>query len=713
MFFEEGVELRVAEALPRDVGRGIARIDPADISRLGCEIGDVVEIRGKRSTPARVMPAFPEHRGRRAVQIDGIVRKNAQVALDDRVTLVKAHWRNAEKLTLVPVYRTHRPDGHGDTLFIRKAMEGIAVSSQDHVRVNLFGSLPYEFEVAETVPKGIVVVTAATRMVLTADQVRRGTEAKVTYEDIGGLSKEIQRIREMIELPLRHPELFERLGIEAPKGVLLCGPPGTGKTLIARAIASEAEAFFVHVNGPEIIHKYYGESEAQLRKVFEEAKRNAPSIIFLDEVDAIAPKRKEVAGEVEKRVVAQLLALLDGLERRGQVIVIAATNIPDALDPALRRPGRLDREITISVPDRAGRLEILQIHTRGMPLAKDIDLDGLARVTHGFVGADLEALCKEAGMSALRRLMPEIDLHLDHIPDDALARLEVTMDDFLGAFREIQPSGTREVFVEVPEVRWSDIGGLEAAKQDLIQAVEWPLKYPALFEMVGIGPPKGILLYGPPGCGKTMLAKAIATESEANFISIKGPELLSKWVGESERGVREIFSKARRVAPCIVFFDEIDAIAPARTASSDSAVMDRVVSQLLTEIDGIEQLRGILVIGATNRIDMVDPAILRPGRLELHIELSPPDLGERVAIFRVHMAGKPIAEDVTSEWLASLTPGATGADIEALCRRAGMLAIRDFLQSLGVGETSNLPRSRCVIRAEHFREAIASATRKA
>lgn len=712
MFLEEGVELRVAEALPRDVGRGIARIDPADISRLGCEIGDVVEIRGKRSTPARVMPAFPEHRGRRAVQIDGIVRKNAQVALDDRVTLVKAHWKNAEKLTLVPVYRTHHPDGHGDTLFIRKAMEGIAVSSQDHVRVNLFGSLPYEFEVAETVPKGIVVVTAATRMVLTADQVRRGTEAKVTYEDIGGLSKEIQRIREMIELPLRHPELFERLGIEAPKGVLLCGPPGTGKTLIARAIASEAEAFFVHVNGPEIIHKYYGESEAQLRKVFEEAKRNAPSIIFLDEVDAIAPKRKEVVGEVEKRVVAQLLALLDGLERRGQVIVIAATNIPDALDPALRRPGRLDREITISVPDRAGRLEILQIHTRGMPLAKDVDLDGLARVTHGFVGADLEALCKEAGMSALRRLMPEIDLHLDHIPDDALARLEVTMDDFLGAFREIQPSGTREVFVEVPEVRWSDIGGLEAAKQELIEAVEWPLKYPELFEMVGIGPPKGILLYGPPGCGKTMLAKAIATESEANFISIKGPELLSKWVGESERGVREIFSKARRVAPCIVFFDEIDAIAPARTSSSDSAVMDRVVSQLLTEIDGMEQLRGILVIGATNRIDMVDPAILRPGRLELHIELSPPDLGERVAIFRVHMAGKPIAEDVTPEWLASLTPGATGADIEALCRRAGMLAIRDFLQGLGVGETSDLPRSRCVIRAEHFREAIASATRK-
>lgn len=700
------MELRVAEALPRDVGRGIARVDPVDMAKLGCEIGDVVEICGKRRAPARIMLAFPEHRGKRLVQIDGIVRRNAQVALDDKVKLVKAQCRSAEKIVLAPVHRATRTTGYGDTLFIRRAMEGIPVSCQDHIRLNLFGSLPYEFEVVDTYPKGIVAATSSTRVIVSPEEVRGKREPKITYEDIGGLGKEIQKVREMIELPLRHPEIFERLGIEPPKGVLLCGPPGTGKTLIARAVASETDAFFIHVNGPEIIHKYYGESEAELRRVFEEARKSAPSIIFLDEVDAIAPKRQEVTGEVEKRVVAQLLALLDGLERRGQVIVIAATNIPNALDPALRRPGRLDREISINVPDRAGRLEILQIHTRGMPLGRDADLEKLAQVTHGFVGADLEALCKEAGMSALRRLIPEIDLQSDYISDDVLSRLEVTMGDFLAALREVQPSGTREILVEVPETSWNDIGGLESVKQELVQAVEWPLKYPELFEAAGIEPPKGVLLYGPPGTGKTLLAKAIATESEANFISIKGPELLSKWVGESEKGVREIFAKARRVAPCIILFDEIDAIAPARMSSADSAVMDRVVSQLLTEIDGIEKIRGILIIGATNRIDMIDPALLRPGRLELHLKLELPTLEERVAIFRVHLARKPVAEGVTPDWLASLTEGATGADIEAICRRAGMLAIRDFLRHQREGEGASPPRFDLAVLAEHFKEAV-------
>ncbi|NPV52090.1 MAG: CDC48 family AAA ATPase [Firmicutes bacterium] len=696
--------LRVAEGFPKDVGRGIARIDPIDMAKIQAEIGDIVEISGKRKSAARLMPTYPDHRGKGIVQIDGITRKNILSGIDDKVRISKASHANAEKIILSYVRSPKWSHDRGDLALVERFLEGIPVVAHDRIRADLFGTLSCEFEVVDTVPKGIVVITAATRIVVCAEEIEERKEPKVTYEDIGGLGKEIHRVREMIELPIRYPELFERLGIEPPKGILLTGAPGTGKTLIARAVASETDAYFIHVNGPEIIHKFYGESEARLRDIFEEARKHAPSIIFLDEIDAIAPKRTEVVGEVEKRVVAQLLALLDGLERRGQVIVIGATNIPNALDPALRRPGRFDREIAINVPDKNGRLEILQVHTRGMPLTDDVDLERLAQITHGFVGADIEALCKEAGMISLRRVLPHIEFETNEISDHVLDQLHVSMSDFLNALKEVEPSSTREVLVDIPDVKWDDIGGLRDIKEELIQVVSWPLKYPDVFKSAGIEPPRGILLYGPPGTGKTLLAKAIASESEANFISIKGPELLSKWVGESEKGVREIFGKARQAAPCIIFFDEIDAIAPCRSHASDSAVADRVVSQILTEIDGIEDLSDVIVIGATNRIDMIDPALLRPGRLELHLELPGPDLKERQEIIAIHLRGKPLAEDVSLEHLASITEGFVGAEIKAFCRRAGVLAIRDFLRRHG--SSRDVPGSTLKIQAKHFTEAI-------
>ena len=703
---KEEITLRVAEAYYRDVGRGIARIDPEAMAKLGLQSGDVIEIIGKSTVPAIVWPGYPEDRGKGIIRIDGSLRNNAGVGIDDRVKIRKAEAKPAEKVTLAPTEPVRLMGGEA---YLLRLLEGRPITRGQKIRVELFGHT-LTFVVTATKPAGVVIVSRDTKIELKEKPVEGVERAvpSVTYEDIGGLKRELRLVREMIELPLKHPELFQRLGIDPPKGVLLYGPPGTGKTLIAKAVANEVNAHFISISGPEIMSKYYGESEQRLREIFEEAKENAPSIIFIDEIDSIAPKREEVTGEVERRVVAQLLALMDGLEARGDVIVIAATNRPDAVDPALRRPGRFDREIEIGVPDRDGRKEILEIHTRGMPLAEDVDLDELAELTVGFVGADLEALCKEAAMHALRSRMEkgDIDIEAEEIPEEVLENLKVTREDFLEALKNIEPSAMREVLVEVPNVRWEDVGGLEHAKQELMEAVEWPLKYPEVFSAVNIKPPKGILLYGPPGTGKTLLAKAVANESNANFISVKGPELLSKWVGESEKHVREMFRKARQVAPCVLFFDEIDSLAPRRGGSADSHVTERVVSQLLTELDGMEELKDVVVIAATNRPDMIDPALLRPGRIERHIYIPPPDKEARKEIFKIHLRGKPLAEDVSIDELAEKTEGYTGADIEAVCREAGMLAIREAIKpGMSKEEAKEVAKS-LKITKEHFEKAL-------
>ncbi|MDP9374311.1 MAG: CDC48 family AAA ATPase [Chloroflexota bacterium] len=695
--------LRVAEALPRDADRGIVRLDPADLAALGGRTGDLLLIAGDRATAAKALPAFLPDRGQGLVQLSGIARDNARVGLGERVTVRRVEGRPAARVQLQLIGGGANLTGQ-DARYIGHLLEGMPLLAGDRVRVNLFGPRPQDFQVLETQPAGPVLVTAQTSVRLAGGRAVDGTAA-ITYEDIGGLGKEVRRIREMIELPLRYPVLFERLGIDPPKGVLLHGPPGTGKTLIARAVAYETAAHFFHVNGPEVINKFYGQSEANLRSVFEEAQRHAPSVIFIDEIDAIAPKRTDVYGEVEKRVVAQLLGLMDGLQARGQVIVIGATNIPDALDPALRRPGRFDRELTIAVPDRPGRREILEIHTRGMPLGPDLDLDRLAALTHGFVGADLAALCREAAMVALRRILPAIDFALATVPYEQLAALEVGQDDFLDALREVAPSALREVFTETPDVGWDDIGGLDEAKGALIEAVEWPLRYGPLFDRLGASPPKGILLEGPPGTGKTLLAKAVAHESEANFIAVKGPELLSKWVGESERGVREVFAKARTSAPCVVFFDEIDALVPARGSGFDG-VSERIVGQLLTELDGLEELHGVIVLGATNRVDMLDPALLRPGRFDLTISLPLPDFAEREAIVAVHLRDRPLADDVDYRLLARETDGCSGADIAGLCRQAAMLAIREAIAA-GRFTEGQAPDEGLRVGLRHVAEAFA------
>ncbi len=682
--------LRVAEGLSKDVGRGLARLDPEDLTRLGVGVGDIVRIGGKRTTVAKAMPAFAEARGKGIIQVDGLIRANAQVGLDEKVTVAAVPVRAAARLVLSPVSPMRATQRERDTRYIARLIEGLPVLAGDRIRANLFGTRPQEFTVLETAPDGAVVIHPTTSLRIKETE---GTEeaARVSYEDIGGLDKEIQRVREMIELPLKYPEVFERLGIGAPKGVLLHGPPGCGKTLIARAVAKETDAHFLAVSGPEVIHKFYGESEAKLRKIFEEAERHAPSIVFLDEIDAIAPKRETVVGEVEKRVVAQLLALLDGLRSRGQVIVIGATNIPNVLDPALRRPGRFDREIAIRIPDQKGRQEILEIHTRGMPLAEEVDLEALAEITHGFVGADLEALCREAAMLALRAVLPRIELDVGTIPYETLMELRITMDHFFEALKEVEPSALREIAVEVPDVRWEDVGGLQAIREELAEAIEWPLKFAPLFRHAGARPPKGILLHGAPGTGKTLLAKAVATESRANFISVKGPQLMSKWVGEAERGVREVFKRAKQAAPSIIFFDEIDALAPRRGLGDASGVAERVISQLLTELDGIEELRGVVVLAATNRLDMLDPALLRPGRFDLLIELPLPDEGGRLEIFRIHTRGKPLMGDVDLLRLARQSEGCAGAEIEAICRKATMLAIREYLGGVASAGQAGLP----------------------
>jgi transitional endoplasmic reticulum ATPase len=707
--------LRVAEALPKDVGRGLARLDPQDLERLGISIGDVVEITGnKRSTVARAMPAYAAQRGQGLIQMDGILRANAGASLDERVTVRRVDVQPARTVVLATGEDVRTTPGTAQARYLARLLDGIPVTSNDQVRVNLFGARAQTFTVVATTPTGPVLIGPATVVSFASGKAGRERGA-ITYEDIGGLRREIRRIREMIELPLRYPEIFERLGIDPPKGVLLHGPPGCGKTLIARAVAHETSAHFLHVNGPEVIDKWYGASEAHLRNFFEEARKHAPAIIFIDEIDAIAPKREEMSGDrqVERRVVAQLLALMDGLESRGHVIVIAATNIPNTLDPALRRPGRFDREIAISVPDKDGRHEILEIHTRGMPLSDEVDLQRLAGVTHGFVGADLEALSREAAMSALRRLMPDIDFAQAQIPYEKLMALDVTMDDFLAALAEVEPSAIREVFTEVPDVGWADVGGLEEVKQLLIEAVEWPLRHTPLFQHAGIRPSKGILLHGVPGTGKTLLAKALARESEVNFIAVKGPQILSMWVGESERGVREVFRKARQAAPCIVFLDELDALAPRRGGGADSQVTERVVSQLLTELDGIEELKGVVVLAASNRADRLDPALLRPGRFDFLVELPVPDREARLAIWRVHTRNMPLADDIDLDALAVETEGLVGADIEGLCRRAALLAIREFLEHDQRPTTADdRPLDKLHIGRQHFERALADTRRQ-
>ena len=671
------VQLRVAEARQRDIGRKIARLDSRAIRELGLSPGDLVEIIGKRSTLAIVWPPYKEDDGMGLIRIDGEVRRNAGVSVGDYVRVAKANAKPATKIVLAPFESL--PFVGDFARIVRSQLLNLPVMKGDIIVIPVLG-MGVELKVTSTSPTNAVIVTENTIVEVSTTPVRRVEEVGgITYEDIGGLHEELQRIREMVELPLKHPELFRHLGIDPPKGVILYGPPGCGKTLIAKAIANETGAHFISINGPEIMSKFYGESEARLREVFQEAEQNAPSIIFIDELDAIAPKRGEVTGEVERRVVSQLLTLMDGLKTRGQVIVIGATNRIEAVDPALRRPGRFDREIRIGVPDRNGRKEIFQIHTRRMPLAEDVDLDELADITHGFTGADIAALCREAAMSALRRFLPKIDLEKETIPAEILEQIKVTREDFTNALRIVQPSALREVILEIPNVRWEDIGDLEQVKQELKEAVEWPLKYPDVFKRLGIRPPRGILLYGPPGTGKTLLAKAVATESEANFISVKGPEVLSKWVGESEKAIREIFRKARETAPCIIFFDELDAIAPRRGMHTDAGVTDRIVNQILTEMDGIQILKGVVVIGATNRPDILDPALLRPGRFDRVIYVPPPDVEGRYQIFQIHTREMPLDDDVDLRKLAEMTEGYTGADIEAVCREAALIAVREDL----------------------------------
>ncbi len=685
------VVLRVAEARPRDSGKKKARIDISVMKILGVEPGDVIEIEGKKKTVAIAWPALPEDHGLDIIRMDGILRKNADVNIGDRVIVRKAKVKNATKVKLAPVAHSISID-ESFKKYVKKKLLGLPLTEGDVVEIPVIGQAVH-LMVIDARPGGPVIVTERTHVDVIERPVSSAHVPKVTYEDIGGLKDVIYKIRELVELPLRHPELFRRLGIEPPKGILLYGPPGTGKTLLAKAVANESDAYFIAINGPEIMSKFYGESEQRLREIFEEAKKNAPSIIFIDEIDAIAPKRDEVVGEVERRVVAQLLALMDGLESRGQVIVIAATNRPNAIDPALRRPGRFDREIEVPLPDKRGRLEILQIHTRHMPLADDVDLEKIAEMTKGYTGADLAALVKEAAMHALRRYLPEIDIEQEKIPIEVLEKMVVKMEDFLAAFKEVNPSGLREIFVEVPEVRWDDIGGLEEVKQELREVVEWPLKYPEAFKRLGIEPPKGVLLFGPPGTGKTLLAKAVATESGANFIAIRGPEILSKWVGESEKAIREIFRKARQYSPAVIFMDEIDAIASIRGTEIGTRVGERIVSQLLTEMDGITNLENVVVIAATNRPDIIDPALLRPGRFEKLIYVPPPDRKGRLEILRIHTRQVPLAEDVDLREIVDATEGYTGADLAALVREAALIALREDI---------NNP----VVRRKHFEQAL-------
>ena len=692
--------LKVAKAYPNDSARGIARLDPNALLTLRLSPGDIIEIEGKRITAAKVWRADRQDWSQDYIRIDGFIRQNAGVGIGDRVKIRKAKYCDALRVTLAPPAGAHMHYGEEAADLIRRQTLKRPIVSGDILPIMSSGSHPFigrmeavPLVVTGTEPGGVVMICERTEIVLLEKPAKGVGSIKATgttYENVGGLRTEVQRVREMIELPMKHPEVFQKLGIEPPKGVLLHGPPGTGKTLIAKAVANESGASFFSIAGPEIMSKFYGESEQRLREIFDEAQKSAPSIIFIDEIDSIAPKRSEVTGEVERRVVAQLLAIMDGMKERGQVVIIGATNRVDAIDPALRRPGRFDREIEIGVPDRAGRIEILQIHMHSMPIDQDVNPDELADRTHGFVGADINALCKEAAMKAVRRYLPDLTTE-DEIPRKIIDDMLVTREDFDEALKEIEPSAMREVLVELPRVTWNDLGGLGSLRQELIEAIEWPLKRPEKFHKMGIRPPKGILLYGPPGTGKTMIAQAIATESQANFISIRGPQMLSKWVGESEKAVREIFKKARQVSPSIIFFDELDAIAPMRGMDDSSRVTERVVNQLLAEMDGLETLKDVVVIAATNRPDMLDPALLRSGRFDRLLMIGPPDKLSRHEILKIHTSKTPISDEVNIEELAELTEGYVGSDLDALCREAVMLAMREDLDK---------------VEMNHFREAL-------
>ncbi len=723
---EKAVKLHVVEALQDDAYKGIARIDGEVMRQLGIRRGDVILIKGNRETIAIADRAYPADVGEGIIRIDGILRRNARSGIGDIVIITKANIKEAKKIMIAPAQKGIMVQGEPENL--RRGLLGRAIIKGDVVVLggvqrrrdlfsemglgeemgNLFGEefnsmlgnlgggiSQIKFVVVSTNPNQPVIITENTEVTLSSKAVEITDEKipEITYEDIGGLNDEIKKIREMVEIPLKHPEIFQRLGVDAPKGVLLHGPPGTGKTLLAKAVANESDANFILLNGPEIMSKFYGESEKKIRDIFEDAEKTAPTIIFIDELDAIAPKREDVHGEVERRVVSQILTVMDGLKSRGKVIVIGATNRINAIDPALRRPGRFDREIEVGVPDKQGRLQILKIHTRGMPF-KNVKLEELAALTHGFVGADLEALAKEAAMNVLRKYLPQMKLdEEEQIPQEVLEKLVIHHSDFMDALKVVRPSAMREVFVEAPNISWDDVGGLDKIKMELKEAVEWPLKHPESFKRIGIRPSRGILLYGPPGTGKTLLAKAVAKESEANFIQIKGPELLSKWVGESEQGVRKVFERARQVAPCVVFFDEIDSLAGKRGQEVGTKVAERVLNQLLAEMDGLEDLNDVLVIGATNRPDMLDAALLRPGRFDKILLVGAPDEKGREIVFKIHTKKMPIAKDVNLKDLALQTDGYTGADLESVVREAGMLALREDI-------TTN------EVKKKHFEEAM-------
>ena len=707
---EKETKLRVMEAMQEEAYKGIVRIDSQDMKEIGVRSGDIVEIEGGRKTVGIVDRAYPTDVGEKVIRMDGILRRNSKTGIGEQVKVSKAEIKEAKAITIAPsqkgVMIQANPQLFQQGLLGRVAVKGDIISlGGTKRRRSTFSGSPFEdifadlfeqvqsgfmgnlgslkFIVADTNPSNTpIIITEETKIKLSNKAIDISEEKSiapdVTYEDIGGLSEEIKKIREMVELPMKHPEVFTKLGIDPPAGVLLHGPPGTGKTLLAKAVANETDSNFMLINGPEIMNKFYGESEKRIRRIFEEATEKAPSIIFIDEIDAIAPKREEAHGEVERRVVAQLLTMMDGLNKRGKVVVIGATNRPNSLDEALRRPGRFDREITFGVPDRKGRLEILKVHTRNMPLTKEVNINELADVTHGFVGADLQALAKEAAMNVLRRIIPKLNLKEEStIPQDVLEKIQITPTDFKEALKLVRPSALREVLVEKPNVHWEDIGGQKDIKSELRESVEWPMKYSESFKRIGIKPTKGVLLYGPPGTGKTLLAKAVANETNANFILVKGPELISKWVGESEKGVRKIFEKARQASPSIIFFDEIDAIASTRSSSGDSKVTERMVNQLLTEIDGLEELNDVIVIAATNRPDIIDPALLRPGRFDRILMTPVPSKEGRLEILKIHTSNMPLKKDVDLKELAELTDNFVGADVESLCKEAGILALRE------------------------------------
>jgi transitional endoplasmic reticulum ATPase len=711
------LDLKVLEAYTRDVGRGVARLDYESMDTLGASTGDIIELkageksRGGRRTVAKCLPLYPSDEGKGVIRIDGLVRNNVGLAIGDTVIIKKVRAILAEMIIVAPL-----EEGPSlDERYLADSLDSVSMIKGDNIMVPYFGGR-LTFQVIGLTPAtcDAVIVGQKTQFTIATSDLAlgRATASAVAYEDIGGLRDVIQRVREMIELPLRHPELFEKLGIEAPKGILLHGPPGTGKTLLAKAVANESNSHFISISGPEIMSKFYGESEARLREIFKEARDKAPSIIFIDEIDSIAPKREEVTGEVERRVVSQLLSVMDGLESRGKVIVIAASNRPNALDAALRRPGRFDREIEIRVPDKRGRLEVLQVHTRNMPLHTDIDQNKIAAVTHGFVGADLEYLCKEAAMKCLRRLLPELNLEDEKLAPEVLNKLIVTMADFQNAVREITPSAMREVYIEPPDVKWDEIGGLDTVKRELQEAVEWPMHFPEMYKQLGHTVPKGILLYGPSGTGKTMLAKAVATESEANFISIKGPELMSKWVGESEKGIRDIFRKARQASPCVVFFDEVDSIAPIRGGLGGLSGAEKMISQLLTEMDGIHEIHDVVVLAATNRVDMIDTALLRPGRFDKIIYIPNPDKTTRKRILQIHTKGRPISNDIDLNKIAEMTEGFSGADVSSVVNTAVSLVLHDYIQSYPSAEEALKHTSEAFISLRHLEEAVKKVRRQ-